>query len=265
MAKFTKLNIGDSVASSGGRVWKKLSAESAEDVTLEGTWVFNSLLDYDDVATTWYVDGYFYGIDETGATHYYPLKRIRLNTGQGVFGTWNRLQFYNNSKLVGGEKYCYTTNYLAGDGSNYWESYVILRNDENTGGTELASRNVLDDAVFRNVIITSKLSEVTNGDTLLTWLNANATKQSTNNLITFTIDGTSYQAEDGMTWYEWCVSEYNTGGYRCAGPNGSNKVFWGNGSMCVYLTGTDYVYDINNIIDNGTYIHKAFSGGGGAD
>lgn len=30
MAKFTKLNIGDTVASSGGRVWKKLSAESAE-------------------------------------------------------------------------------------------------------------------------------------------------------------------------------------------------------------------------------------------
>lgn len=31
MAKFTKLNIGDSVASSGGRVWKKLSTESGEE------------------------------------------------------------------------------------------------------------------------------------------------------------------------------------------------------------------------------------------
>lgn len=42
MAKFTKLNIGDSVASSGGRVWKKLSAESAEvQDELAGTWVFN--------------------------------------------------------------------------------------------------------------------------------------------------------------------------------------------------------------------------------
>lgn len=27
MAKFTKLNIGDTVASSSGRVWKKLSVE----------------------------------------------------------------------------------------------------------------------------------------------------------------------------------------------------------------------------------------------
>lgn len=32
-------------------------------------------------------------------------------------------------------------------------------------------------------------------------------------LITFTIDGTEYQAEEGMTWGEWCDSEYNTDGY----------------------------------------------------
>lgn len=44
MAKFTKLNIGDAVASSGGRVWKKLSAESAEvQDELAGTWVFNEV------------------------------------------------------------------------------------------------------------------------------------------------------------------------------------------------------------------------------
>ena len=28
-------------------------------------------------------------------------------------------------------------------------------------------------------------------------------------LIDFTIDGVSYQAIDGMTWAEWCDSEYN--------------------------------------------------------
>lgn len=40
MAKFTKLNIGDIVASSGGRVWKKLSVESEESLitfTIAGT------------------------------------------------------------------------------------------------------------------------------------------------------------------------------------------------------------------------------------
>lgn len=33
-----------------------------------------------------------------------------------------------------------------------------------------------------------------------------------NKLITFTIDGTTYQAIDGMTWGEWGNSTYNTKG-----------------------------------------------------
>lgn len=32
-------------------------------------------------------------------------------------------------------------------------------------------------------------------------------------LITFTIDGNEYQAEEGMTWEEWVDSEYNTDGW----------------------------------------------------
>lgn len=41
------------------------------------------------------------------------------------------------------------------------------------------------------------------------------------NLITFTIDGTEYQAEEGMIWDEWVESEYNTDGY------GRNSTFDG--------------------------------------
>lgn len=37
---------------------------------------------------------------------------------------------------------------------------------------------------------------------------------SSANLISFTIDGTAYQAEDGMTWEQWVESSYNTDGYR---------------------------------------------------
>lgn len=29
-------------------------------------------------------------------------------------------------------------------------------------------------------------------------------------LITFSIEGHDYQAEEGMTWYEWANSSYNT-------------------------------------------------------
>lgn len=33
-------------------------------------------------------------------------------------------------------------------------------------------------------------------------------------LISFTIDGTTYQAEEGMTWKQWVESDYNTGNYQ---------------------------------------------------
>lgn len=41
-------------------------------------------------------------------------------------------------------------------------------------------------------------------------------------IINFTISvaggsSTAYQAEEGMTWAEWCDSEYNTGGYAVSG------------------------------------------------
>ncbi len=31
--------------------------------------------------------------------------------------------------------------------------------------------------------------------------------------ISFTVDGVSYEAEDGMTWEQWVASDYNTDGY----------------------------------------------------
>ena len=42
-------------------------------------------------------------------------------------------------------------------------------------------------------------------------------------MISFSIAGTSYQAEEGMTWAEWVASSYNTGGYYLSGTNIKNK------------------------------------------
>ena len=120
-----------------------------------------------------------------------------------------------------------------------------------------------NNGAYKTINITSKLSEVTDGEQLLTWLQENATKQeatrisidlttlsgwsslssgthnitivakadgyrdsepsegvtvtkqsaTTPTLISFTIDGTSYQAEEGMTWGEWVESSYNTDGF----------------------------------------------------
>ena len=33
-------------------------------------------------------------------------------------------------------------------------------------------------------------------------------------IFTFTIDGTEYQAEEGMTFGEWVISDYNTGKFE---------------------------------------------------
>lgn len=38
-------------------------------------------------------------------------------------------------------------------------------------------------------------------------------------LITFTIEGIEYQAEEGMTWEQWCASEYNTNVYTIDSSN----------------------------------------------
>lgn len=55
---------------------------------------------------------------------------------------------------------------------------------------------------------------VGNIGTLLDTINGE-TSYSIINMISFTIDGTSYQAEEGMTWYEWCNSDYNTSIWVC--------------------------------------------------
>lgn len=80
MAKFTKLNIGDSVASSGGRVWKKLSAESVNVADLIGTWTLStksysnldcSMLVLDEIYTITFAPG--------NAGTYYAMRNSGYN------------------------------------------------------------------------------------------------------------------------------------------------------------------------------------------
>lgn len=65
------------------------------------------------------------------------------------------------------------------------------------------------------------------------------------NLISFTIDGTIYQAKEGMTWGEWIDSSYNTYGFVPIGnfvSYGSNSYSWvsteSTGQSIVELTQT---------------------------
>lgn len=74
-------------------------------------------------------------------------------------------------------------------------------------------------------------------------------------LITFTIDGIEYQAEEGMTWEEWCNSEYNVDGFWC----GSGYVR----PAGTIVAGVDLVSPFNVIINGKAY--SIASLGGGAD
>lgn len=75
-------------------------------------------------------------------------------------------------------------------------------------------------------------------------------------LISFTIVGVSYQAEEGMTWQEWINSPYNINGFIATAGNyvrptsGGDEVFYGN--KLVHLSDT--------IVANTAYFYK-HSGG----
>lgn len=77
----------------------------------------------------------------------------------------------------------------------------------------------------------------------------------TENLITFTIGGTSYQAEDGMTWAEWVGSTYNTDGYKLDNWGGDNLfVVTSDDMSCVYDEADSIeVYSTDIIMNNYAY------------
>lgn len=72
-----------------------------------------------------------------------------------------------------------------------------------------------------------------------------------NKLITFTIDGTTYQAIDGMTWGEWVNSEYNTIGAYISNDTIMTK---GNRHIDTDSFGTNFPPEpTTKIISDGTY------------
>lgn len=75
--------------------------------------------------------------------------------------------------------------------------------------------------------------------------------EDSGNLITFTIDGTEYQAEEGMTWEEWINSEYNID--MTFGIDEFEGTSIMNGSMYIG-TLTEYVESSDLIIANYEYI-----------
>ena len=66
-------------------------------------------------------------------------------------------------------------------------------------------------------------------------------------MISFTIDGTAYQAEEGMTWAEWIDSASNTIGLYLS--DSADGVYW---SWCCLIDATDAV-KASDLIEAGAY------------
>jgi hypothetical protein len=86
------------------------------------------------------------------------------------------------------------------------------------------------------------------------------------NLISFTIAGTQYKSEAGMTWGEWVESEYNTGGFIIGSSINSGEYY------TITTTQRDYTVAFNSntvfstdVINENEYQLITLSGGGGVN
>lgn len=68
-------------------------------------------------------------------------------------------------------------------------------------------------------------------------------------VISFTIDSTTYQAISGMTWANWVGSDYNTGGFVLVGSG----VYSGGSIVCTSQTRDTSVSTSDSIIPNSAY------------
>lgn len=78
-------------------------------------------------------------------------------------------------------------------------------------------------------------------------------------LISFTINGTTYQAEEGMTWGEWCNSSYNTYGYV---KSSSSEYISANVGHDYVAFSDSLVESDDVIINNRNYTHHDIGTGG---
>ena len=115
------------------------------------------------------------------------VKAIVAETEDALAGTWvfNDTLDYNSFVEVTSQtsiEFNFTSN-----GNDYFGittdfkpnglKYIITPGTSDLESVYVASTNTWTNEAYKTITITSKLSEVTDGETLLAWLQANATKQ----------------------------------------------------------------------------------------
>ena len=92
---------------------------------------------------------------------------------------------------------------------------------------------------------------------LRVYINIQSVKYSVN-LISFSIDDAPFQAESGMTWYQWVGSQYNTAGFTCSST--SSFVYDSQGTKTV-VKGSSKVTGAGLIESEQAYTTQRDSGG----
>ena len=92
---------------------------------------------------------------------------------------------------------------------------------------------------------------------LRVYINIQSVKYSVN-LISFSIDDAPFQAESGMTWYQWGGSQYNTAGFTCSST--SSFVYDSQGTKTV-MKGSSKVTGSELIESEQAYTTQRDSGG----
>ena len=85
---------------------------------------------------------------------------------------------------------------------------------------------------------------------------------STDSLITFTVDGITFEAVEGMTWEEFVNSDYNTGGFNFNGMF-ADHVHTNTANVYVFNESTSsFVVKTDLIVEGEPYIEQSRSTGG---
>lgn len=79
-----------------------------------------------------------------------------------------------------------------------------------------------------------------------------ALNSKVNKTFTFYIKGEPHTAERGMTWKEWCASDYNTTWFTIFDPQNPNESWISEADEHIYYD-NDYAYGINIIIPGYDY------------
>lgn len=126
----------------------------------------------------------------------------------------------------------YNTNVKVGSGVR---TELIIRNDGTIG--------TADEQMLKSTVPVKPTDVIENGGIYISRTYADQPAEA--NLITFTIDDTSYQAEEYMPYGEWVNSEYNTDGFLIAHIKHSST---GNEmDAIVSADKTKYLYDMSPV------------------